>query len=302
MTHTAGTSEPQAFLKFWQSSRFFDSVALAMICVYAVLAVLDILYGGYASDEGFYAIISRQVWKGRALYGDIRFTQMPLEPYFYGFFMQFMPQRIESGRVISIILTGSGSFALWRTMRLRTSPALAALGLFVLLANPTFLAYATSMMTYALTFAGAAWGLYFLALAERSADSRSTNTYLLVSGLFFGAALLTRLSILPLNILALASAFWIFRKQDLRHRLRAAGLVSLGSLIVPALVCAGYFFAFRQQFLFGVFEYHAQVADYYKQASAMLNIFIRETISWAPTWAVVVVAAAILADHFVVAI
>lgn len=222
-----------------------------LLAIWASVELLFVFFGTYAGDEGWYTLISREVFRGRLLYRDLRFTQMPLLPYLYGLVFQLLPGRIESLRLASGLFAFSGLIAVWQVAVRRYGAWAALLVLAVLVLDRGFAYHVSNVKTQGLTFALAAWSLWF---ADRGACS---HRGWLLAGIFAGLALLTRLSCLPF---ALLLPFLGAAAVPRGERLRCAVTAAIGAVAVPALIAAVFCLAAGHNFFFGIYGFHASIA------------------------------------------
>lgn len=238
----AAAPEPQLP---WLTHRF---AAPLLFAAWLLLGLAYVLFGRYIGDEGWYCLASREVWDGRSLYFDVPFTQMPLLPYVYGLFLQVLPARIESGRILSFLFTTSGVWAIWKLCRERYGALAANAVLLFVVVNRTFAFDCTNVKTQALGFALSAWSLLFF--SKVSIADKKNVAWGLAAGIFAGLALAERLSLLPLAALLPFGVFLASRKPA------AAIAAAMGAWLLPIAIAGWFELKSHESFVFGVYGFH----------------------------------------------
>lgn len=125
--------------------------AVIIALVFVAIASIFVIRGDSNADEGFYALISREVMQGKVPYRDLAYTQTPLLPYIQGVAMSVIGFGVAQQRWLNVVFQAF-SIALvvyyWRRRRLAT-PIIIALSLVWCLCLP-LLYYGTVGKTYAL--------------------------------------------------------------------------------------------------------------------------------------------------------
>jgi len=91
-----------------ENGRMTRTAKLLLIPVTLILGVIFVAVCRLRlvdSDEGFYLLAAKSVFRGKLLYRDIFYTQMPLLPYVYGLWMKVGPATWSSGRLLAALLT-----------------------------------------------------------------------------------------------------------------------------------------------------------------------------------------------------
>lgn len=254
---------------------------LTLLVPWCLCGIACVVYGDYVQDEGWYALIAREVARGRRLYEDVRFTQMPLFPYVYGPLLRLLPARFEYARTVSLLFCCAGTLLCARLMQERYGAAPTLLGLTILCVNRSFLYEMCQVRTHALTFAlcsGAAYVAHRVErlLARPHPPARQALRLCLLLGLLAGAAVLNRLSFAPVPlVLGLVPLLRCRHGVGLRYAALASGL------ILPAVV-SGWFLS--DHFVFGVFGFHAGLGRAFPDQMQDLGAFLREAPNYTPVW------------------
>lgn len=274
-------------------SRINSSWAYALIACWFVVGIIYVIFGFYVGDEGWYCLISREVWNGRALYSDIRFTQMPLLPYVYGAWLYFLPARIESARALSLLLGLAGVLLLWRILQERYGVRAAFIALLLALLNITFAIDITNARTQALTFFLTTICVFGCHRASLVSDETHRTRHLLFAAVIAGLSVTARLSMLPLCIapalLALTHA-----QSTLRSRTRQALLSMVSACALPLAVGIYFYLSAGDRFLFCIAGFHALLGDslqgaqlgFVAQFARNIAVFAFNTLPWTLTLAI----------------
>lgn len=248
-------------------------IFFALLAAWCVAAALFVFYGRYVGDEGFYCLISREVWRGRELYSDVRFTQMPLLPYLYGGVLGLLPARIESGRGISLLLTLLGILAGWKLVETRYGSRAALIGILILLLSRAFIYDCVTVRTPAPAFALGIGCLLCAALLDallrENNDEANENArarvlvarYAWGASLMAGAAVLTRLSLLPLALLMPLYFSILVWRRPRGIRARALPALWLGAVGLPLGAIAYFAWQAGDRFWFGVYHFHKWLGE-----------------------------------------
>lgn len=278
-----GTREPTSWFVVFATAGLF--------LLWVIVALAYVFKGKYIGDEGWYCLISREVLRGRALYSDVRFTQMPLLPYVYGALLRFLPQRIESGRIISFAFSTSGVFACWLIARRRYGLSAAAIALMVLVLNRAFPFDVTNVKTQAMSFALVAWALYFCSLLK-GADAVASIRSAALAGLLSGLAVLARLSLLPVCVLIALFVLSAPHYQNPAVRFTATLTACAGAILLPLVVTFLFWRTAGDRFTFGIYRFHKLLGEQMMEGGSYAR-FIGNTILNGPAWAVCIVAGAV---------
>ncbi|MBX7244347.1 MAG: glycosyltransferase family 39 protein [Candidatus Sumerlaeaceae bacterium] len=262
-------------------------IALGILAAWSVVAVFYLFRGRYVNDEGWYCLISREMWRGRSLYGEVRFSQMPLLPWFYGFWLQFLPSRIESGRIISLLVGFSGLIAVWRTGALRYGAQAGLAGLVVLCLSRALPYDLTNVKTQSMSFALGAWTFY--AAARVFAGDPRRLMWAALAGILAGLGVACRLSLLPLSVFLPVAI--LLSSSAKRFCWRGALVSAVGSVGLPMAVSLGYYLKAGDAFVFGVYKIHDFIGEGMPKA-LIFREFVTGTLSNNATWWMVMAVAA----------
>jgi hypothetical protein len=244
--------------------RSANRIGFCLLLGWVIAAGVFIFLGRYVEDEGWYCLIARDVWRGKLLYEDIRFTQMPLLPYLYGAILRILPPRIEAGRAISALMALGGIWACWNIVRSRYASSAALAGLFVLCLNRSFLYDCTTVRTQAATFAFACWALWCLQKHEQSiaaGDPKRPRQWAVLAGLCAAGCFLTRLSLLPLLVMVPLYATVIsWMCGGKRRGLQTAKVVWAGALGLCVVIVGFHVLIAGNRFAFGIYGFHQAMA------------------------------------------
>ena len=177
-------------------------------------------------DEGFYLMASRLVFEKKLPYRDFFFTQMPLLPYLYGLFLEFVGHTWVAARAFSAILASLAGAAIFKYVCLETRQrAAGVVAILLFVASTLVLGWFAIVKTYALT-------ALLLLLAFQLMRARSSSMGVALSGMWLGLAVDARLylaGVLPLFV------WWIYRDSKQKARLRAIAyfLGGFGIVVLP---------------------------------------------------------------------
>ncbi len=166
-----------------------DIAALVIILV-AVAAILYNMMGWFiVDDEGLYLYQAWRVSLGELPYRDLLTPQLPLFLGIGGLIERIFGATPVPLRILSALLIGGAGWGFYRVFRRLMSPALALAALAAFLAHPDVyqIARVYRPEDYMLFFI--AMGLWVFVIAEE----RKSRRWLVVSGLLFGLATLTKL-------------------------------------------------------------------------------------------------------------
>lgn len=275
-----------------QRATIYDRLALIAIALWTLVGMLYIFYGRYVGDEGWYALISREVWHGKILYRDFRFTQMPLLPYVYGTVLAWSPPRLEFGRGLSLLFCLSGVWACWRLTRARYGASAAFYGLMVLLLHRAFPYDGTNIKTQPLSFALVAWALYFIERSNHkqtrdNGESRNhPSASIIIAGLLFSAAVLCRLSLLP-SLILFPIYLWLKAHPitesppKIPRTLIRPGLWASWLPVITVVVM--FSFIAEDRFYFSVWGFHkliGQGLNFWSNLTQFLQGIIKDMLPW----------------------
>lgn len=201
-------------------------------------------------DEGFYLLASRLVLVHKRPYLDFFYTQAPMLPYVYGFWMKFCGVTWLSAKVFSALLTAALGSLLCAEVLRYTRKWLAGVIAVALFASSTFIfAFFPVVKTYSL-----AGLLLFAAYILVGSTSDSSSLWQVgAAGLLLGLSVSTR-SYLVLTLPVLL--WWILRNSDPRTGLSRA-LSFVGGFVIGITPCLYLFVASPRAFLFNNLGYHA---------------------------------------------
>lgn len=206
------------------------------------------------ADEGFYLLASRLVFQHDIPYRDFLYTQMPLLPYLYGLWMQFVGVSWLSGRFLSACLTSALSMLLFIQICRQTKMWTAGICGVLLFASSTLI---FGWMPLAKTYALSSVLLFSSYMIVSRLSSGSPNWLLFFGGMLLGLSVEVRLyfaALLPVFLLS------IYLNRDIAMKRMA--LFYFGSGFLVAMLPAAYFLVFHHaSFLFDVIGLHAIRSD-----------------------------------------
>lgn len=230
-----------------QTGRLPLSWALLPALIYAFAALIFVFWGGFIGDEGYYALMARNVSEGLMPYRDFFCPQMPLLYYAVGGWFSLFGPGVVAGRLMSGIF-GLCAVILVCAACHRRAGALAAMVAGLLLAcNPHIVFDTIEIKTQGLSFMLSAALIFVL-----STKNDFFSIHRAVVALLFGSLMfLTRLSLLPALLLLWMYVGWRLRKRPV------ACLLLLGANIA-VLSFLYFFFSADGNFVFGVYRVHSE--------------------------------------------
>lgn len=203
-------------------------------------------------DEGFYLLASKLIIKGKRLYGDFLFSQMPLSPYVYAAWMKLAGETWGSARSLAAVFAAGLGYLLYRHVLNITRSWTAAAGAVLLYITNTFvIAWFSVVKTYALST--------LLLFGAYVAISRAQkNTSILFAGILLGLSIDTRLFLVVTVPLFLA---WLYRCRAVFPNVRgsyASFFLGLCASLSPNIY---WIIQDPGNFLFDNFGYHAIRSD-----------------------------------------
>ena len=259
---------------------------------YLVLARTRLIDG----DEAYFLYAARMVAAGHVPYRDFFFPQMPLTAYFWAPLAALLDSPLwVSGRVLAAAVAWSGAvaFALCLVRRVGGGWALLPAFLFYLLGD-IGMDWSVTVKTMPLANALILFGWCLAAPVFRPAARPGALLALFLSGLLMGAALLTRLTILPALLAVALGLAWPSR-STLPGALRPA----LRLLVWSAGAALALSFAFilwrmsPENFIFGNWGYHQLDQPASLAARILFNAGVAaEKLLTSPTWLLALAALA----------
>lgn len=227
-----------------------DIQPLALLALASLLALHFVpisLARLIARDEGFYVLAGDLVARGRHVYLDFFFPQMPLTPYIFGSWMRLAGTGWSEARVLAGLVAAASGFIVFLYSRRRWGnvPALFALTMFM--SSELVVSFFPTAKTYGLSTLWALGGAYALG-AERG---RGGSAF--ACGVLLGLATATRLMfavLLPVAIVEL----WRHRSVG-RERLVALAWCLAGFAVV-SLPSLALLILDWDAFWFNNLEYH----------------------------------------------
>ncbi len=235
-------------------ARPVQMAGLVAVAVAILLGLANLWFGELNQDEGWYLYAAQEVAHGSYPYKDYAFTQAPLLPFVYALATPLVSAfGLGGGRFFTILL-GLGAAWLASLLSRRMAPDAckreAAWLTFVLTAINVYQSYFTTIVkTYALCGLFLAAG--FLALSYVTDKRRIFAA--VAAGLLLACAAGTRIS--SGAALAVGGFYLLFNRKTLGDgpwlAFGVAGAAGLAAIFLP------WYFAAKDGFLFGVFEYHS---------------------------------------------
>ncbi len=225
-------------------------------------------------DEGYYASAARLVAEGNTPYADFFYPQAPLLPYAYALPQMAAGSSLGALRIFSVLCAALGLWCLgsYFSSRHGGEPALAALGVLLVAADPHFLTWNVVIKTYALTNLGVLAVLWLL----HRGWTDSSRRYLLLAGMVAGLVAGVRLF-----YLAWAGALWLAilitqaRRRDRLLRILGSWTAGLALGLAPMLF---FFLADPDRFLFNNLRYHALRFSVHKAAGAGWGVRLADAL------------------------
>ena len=256
-------------MRFWQRIYSFklSSAALKVLAVFAWLtgSAFFLLIAParlIAKDEGYYAYAAQLVAEGKTVYLDFFYPQMPLLPYFYGFFFDLFGPSWLVGRYVSGAITALLLGVLMLICR-KHGLLMQILAMVLFCGSNFVFPWFVTVQTYAMASLFGLLAYYFYTEGGR-------RWHVLLVGMLLGLAVSTRLMFLPLPAIFLVHQFYfgLKRQQLARFYLLLIGLV-LG--FMPAAVL---FFASIDQFIYNNLGYHLSRShlEFYQAVRQKLRI------------------------------
>lgn len=196
-------------------------------------------------DEGWYLGAAQLVYRGKTLYADFAYTQTPLLPYVYGFFLQFTDVGLYQGRLLTIGLAG---IACWLSAATayRLGGAAARLFCLALLATSFFaLSQYTYTATYALTACLIAVAVY-IALLGWPADLRNG-----LATAFVCLAVCTRLS-----TVVILPPFLLYLLLSSERKWRAFWVIGLTTAVTLGLILGSFWLRDSELMRYDIWGFH----------------------------------------------
>ncbi len=222
--------------------------------IFVTLAVTNVFFGELNQDEGWYLYAARLASEGRVPYLDFAFTQGPLFPRIYAWFVPLVQRGgLGAARAFTALLAFFASaLAAWAAARLVPSPSRTAAGVatwLLLTLNPYQSYFTTVVKTYSLASLFLAAGMAALAGVKNPRGA----WHAFAAGIAIAAAAAVRLSAAAAG---LAIALWLVLHRRQVARGAAISFV-IGAAVCGTAVFGPYWFWAREGLLFGMFEYHA---------------------------------------------
>lgn len=222
-----------------------QKLALLLVVLFAAQLVFWVFYRLVSLDEGWYLWAGKEVYRGRQLYRDFAYTQMPLLPYVYGALQLVFGNGLYVGRILTALF-GLTTAMLSATTARRLAGPWARVFVLAFFAT-TFLA--TTAYSYTATYGLTACLLavaFYLALRL----SPGTKRTVLVAT-FLSLAVAVRLSVVVV-IMPLGLYVVLTSPKRLRTALEmvATTVLVLGLLVVPFLLTSG------QVMLYDILGFH----------------------------------------------
>ncbi len=221
-------------------------VVILPLCLFLAIA----RYRFVDPDEGFYLLASRLVFEHKLPYIDFFYTQAPLLPYVYGFWMYLIGDSFFAGRVLSACLTSALGILVYIQVYDHTKKRVMGF-LAVLLFATNSLVF--TWMPIAKTYALSSLLLFASYVVTSRLSSRSSRLAFLAAGLLFGLSIEVRVffaAVLPVLLL------YIFRSPGISAKKTAicGFLAGIAVAVLPSL----YLFSLRaDSYLFNNLGYHA---------------------------------------------
>ncbi len=229
---------------FFGARFLWISVPLAF---YLVIALVFVFWGGFVGDEGYYALMSRNIADGLKPYRDFFCPQMPLLYYTYAGWFSLVGPGIVNGRLLSAMF-GAASVILVAYACLRRGGKMAGLiGGLLIACNPHIIFDSIEIKTQSLSLLLASGLVFVLAKREIAHPLREALLALLLGNLMF----FTRLSLLPSLVVLWAVLGWRLRQAP-----GAFALLLAGNFVVLAASLS--FFSADGSMLFGVYRVHSE--------------------------------------------
>jgi 4-amino-4-deoxy-L-arabinose transferase-like glycosyltransferase len=228
----------------------FLAVFIFLACFFSFVARHRFIDG----DEGYYLLASRLVLERKAPYLNFLYSQAPLLPYVYGFWMKLFGISWFSARYFSAALTTVLGLLICEHVWSQTQKWIASVAAVVLFASSTLIfAWFPIAKTYSLA------GLFlFGAYAIVTRLSPASSPWLVAAaGLLFGLSVDTRSYVVGLAPIFLS---WIFRPRETRNG-TARILLFLGGFMIGILPCLYFFVASPDLFLFNNLGLRAMISN-----------------------------------------
>ncbi|HEX7668783.1 MAG TPA: glycosyltransferase family 39 protein [Polyangiaceae bacterium] len=223
--------------------------ALAGIFV-ACLAYFGYIAGRRAidSDEGYYVLSGRALYRGTLLYRDLFFPQMPLTAVVFGLWDRIAGPGFIAARFLSALIASLNGVLVYHIVRRRTGVGAAAIATAFYCSSILVFLWMPTLKTYGLS------SLCLMSALGLSTGGAPTPRRALAGGCLIGFAVSTRLMFAPL--LPLVPVAWLLRSETPTERRRAAAISCVGVVLglLPALALAA---ASPSEFWFCNVTYHA---------------------------------------------
>ncbi len=222
--------------------------AAPLVVCYCLLGLTHFLWGSFTTDEGFYALASRNVSEGMKPYRDFAFQQMPLLPYVYAAWFRLCGASIETARALSLLFGAAALLLAIVTCHRRSGWHAGMICALLLGLNLSFVFDSVTFKTQPLTLILTSGSLFVL---SRPAPQHSLFEAALAMALM-SLAFLTRLSMLPALVCLWAYLLWDRRRQPAPQ----LGLVLAN---VVGLLITLYYFRSDGNLFFGVYQFHTDI-------------------------------------------
>jgi hypothetical protein len=236
------------------SSRSITLAGLFAVVVALFLGAANLYFGELNQDEGWYLYAAREVAHGLFPYKDFAFTQAPLLPFVYALATPLVGSwGVGGGRLFTLAM-GLACALLAARLAGRLAPdgvrREAAWIAFALAAVNVYQSYFTTIVkTYALCGLFLAAGFLVFSFVTR----KGTWGAAFLAGALLACAAGTRIS--SGAALAVGGFYLLFNRKHLGDVAWLA--FGIGGGLGLAAIFLPWFFAAREGFLFGVFEYHS---------------------------------------------
>jgi len=211
-----------------------------------------------APDEGFYLLASSLVMQGSMLYVDFFYPQMPLVPYFYGFWMEIFGHDWYSARAFSALLTALTGTLLFSLCYKKWGISYAVAGVVLFCTSNFVFPWYLTVQTYSLSTLFLFLAYLALAWPAEKLNPESARGRYFLAGLGLGFAVGSRLffaGVFPLFVIHA-----LFRSFSFRERINSCLFLGLGSLValLPVLY---YLLIDADIFYFNNLGYHLLRSD-----------------------------------------
>lgn len=221
-------------------------------CLFALLLLIILLeflfffiYRRVNLDEGWYLKAATLVYQGQMLYADFAYTQTPLLPYIYGFFLQAVGIGLYQGRVLTIVFA-IGTWLLSAATARRLSGSWASVICLAFLAISFFaITQYTYTATYALTACLIAAAIY-ISLLKWPTDLRHVLATMLIC-----LAVCTRLS-----TIVILPPFLLYLLLTSEKKWRAFWIIGLTTIVTLGGILGSFWLRNSELMVYDIWGFH----------------------------------------------